>query len=150
VYTGFGALIWLPDIDRWAATVAALLNPGGFLYLAEFHPLANVLDEADGRTVALDYFDERPTVWDEEGTYADVDAATAANVTVEFHHPLGTVLTAIAAAGLRLEFVHEHDVTLSQRFETLVQCPDGYFRLPAGAPRIPLIYTVRATRPLVP
>jgi SAM-dependent methyltransferase len=147
VYTGFGALLWLPDLDRWARTVAELLTPGGFLYLAEFHPVANVLDDADGGTFALDYFDDGPQVWDEIGTYADVDAQTRANVSVEYHHPLGTVLSAIAAAGLRLEFVRERDVTLVARFDSLARGADGYYRRPAGAPRVPLIYTVRAAKP---
>jgi len=31
VYTGIGALCWLPSIRDWAATVAALLRPGGRL-----------------------------------------------------------------------------------------------------------------------
>ena len=29
VFTGIGALCWLPDVRRWAATVAGLLRPGG-------------------------------------------------------------------------------------------------------------------------
>ena len=45
VYTGSGALCWLPDIHRWARTVANLLRPGGWLHLAEFHPLTDVLDD---------------------------------------------------------------------------------------------------------
>jgi len=75
VYTGFGALCWLPDLARWAQTVAALLAPGGFLYLAEFHPFADVLAE-DGRTVENDYFQHGPIVVDAPGSYADPSAVT--------------------------------------------------------------------------
>ena len=46
VYTGHGALCWLPDLVGWADTVFRLLRPGGRLYLAEFHPLAETM--ADG------------------------------------------------------------------------------------------------------
>ncbi|MDQ3636616.1 MAG: class I SAM-dependent methyltransferase, partial [Actinomycetota bacterium] len=55
VYTGLGALNWLPDITRWAGVVAGLVRPGGFLYLAEFHPFANVFGD-DDLTVEHDYF----------------------------------------------------------------------------------------------
>lgn len=54
VYTGLGALCWLPDINRWAETVTFLLRPGGFVYLAEFHPFADTLDDEKGRTVTYD------------------------------------------------------------------------------------------------
>jgi hypothetical protein len=81
VCTGFGALCWLPDIGRWAQTVAALVVPGGFLYLAEFPPVADVLAE-DRRTVEGDYFQRDPAVVDAPGTYADRTALMTATLTV--------------------------------------------------------------------
>ncbi|MEV0401985.1 class I SAM-dependent methyltransferase [Actinoallomurus sp. NPDC050550] len=147
VYTGLGSLVWLPDVRRWAQVVTALLRPGGFLYLAEFHPFANTLDEADGRTVTADYFDAGPHVWTEPGSYADRSSPTRHNTSVQFEHGLGTVVTAIAEAGLRVEFLREHDATLFERFETLERGPDGMFRVPAGRPRIPLMYSLRARKP---
>ena len=146
VYTGLGALVWLPDLDRWARTVASLLAPGGFLDLAEFHPFADTLDEEEGRTVAFDYFDAEPRVWTEPGTYAELSAPTEHNTSVEWAHGLGTVVTAIANAGLRIEFLHEHDHTLFERFTTLEKRPDGTYHLPAERPRIPLMYSLRARR----
>lgn len=148
VYTGIGALCWLPDLDRWAQVAAALLAPGGFLYLAEFHPVTDMLDDDDRPTVARDYFDRGPHVYDEPGTYADREATTHHNTTVEFVHPIGEVVTALAAAGLRIEFLHEHDVTLFARYPTLERSGgDGLYRLPPGRPRIPLMYSLRASLP---
>jgi SAM-dependent methyltransferase len=146
VYTGIGALCWLPDLDRWAATVAALLRTGGALYLAEFHPFTDLLDNDTGGTVVADYFRDEPDVYDSSGSYADWNAATSQNRVVEWHHRLGTVLTALSRAGLRLDFLHEHDVTLFPRFANLVRGPGGTYRRPAGVPRIPLMYSLRATR----
>ncbi|RKN24197.1 class I SAM-dependent methyltransferase [Micromonospora musae] len=130
VYTGFGALCWLPDIARWAQTAADLVAPGGFLYLAEFHPFTDVLAE-DGRTVEGDYFQRDPIVVDAPGTYADPNAPITAGLTVEFLHGVGDVVSALAAAGLHLEFLHEHN--------------RGHFRLAAGQ-RVPQVYTVRAAK----
>ncbi|MFF7244830.1 class I SAM-dependent methyltransferase [Embleya sp. NPDC008237] len=144
VYTGLGALCWLPDVDRWARTVAALIAPGGFLYLAEFHPFADVLAE-DGRTVESDYFRRDARMWDEPGTYADMAAPTSANVTIEWQHGIGDVVSALTAAGLRLEFLHEHDFSLFARFPVLDR-NEGIYRFPAGHPRVPLIYSLRATK----
>ncbi|ONH32960.1 SAM-dependent methyltransferase [Pseudofrankia asymbiotica] len=147
VYTGIGALNWLPDVERWAGVVARLLAPGGFLYLAEIHPVQDVLDDESGSTFDLDYFDIGPIIWEEEGSYADPDAETDANVTVEYHHTLGSVVSAVAGAGLCLEFLHEHDCVPTQRFDTLVRGDDNLYRFPAGTPRVPLLYSLRASKP---
>ncbi|MDP4508707.1 class I SAM-dependent methyltransferase [Nonomuraea turcica] len=145
VYTGIGALVWLPDLTRWAETVAALLNPDGFLYLAEFHPFADILDDETGTKVTHDYFASGPHVWDEPYTYTGGEL-TEHRTSVQFQHGLGEVVSAVAAAGLRVEFVHEHDHTLFRRYATLSNDGTGY-RLPEGAPKIPLMYSLRAAAP---
>lgn len=147
VYTGKGALCWLPDIEQWARVAASVVRPGGFLYLSEFHPFGNTLSEQDGRTVAYDYFNRSAQVWDEAGTYADFDAETRENVSVQFDHGLGDIVSALIGAGLRLEFLHEYDITLFARYRVLEQ-RDGIYRLPEGMPRVPLMYSLKASRPL--
>lgn len=147
VYTGLGALVWLPDVKRWAEVVTSLLKPGGVLYLAEFHPAANTLDDAEGKTVAYDYFNTGPVVWDEPGTYAQPGTDTKHSRSIEFEHGLGEVVTAITEAGLRLEFLHEHDFTLFPRFASLVVSRESFglaYRFPEERPRMPLMYSLRA------
>jgi SAM-dependent methyltransferase len=145
VYTGLGALCWLPDIDRWAHVMAALVRPGGFLYLAEFHPFGNTLAR-DGITVKYDYFERKPHVWDEPGTYADFDADTRENVSVQFDHGLGDIINALIRAGLRLEFLNEHEMTMFSRYDVL-EARDGFLWMPQGHPRVPLMYSLRAAKP---
>ncbi|MFI8963500.1 class I SAM-dependent methyltransferase [Streptomyces sp. NPDC053493] len=147
VYTGVGALCWLPDIDRWAETAASLVSPGGFLYLSEFHPLTDVFDDETGSRVINDYFTRDVWVDTSPGTYADAGAATVHNVSVEWQHPIGEVVTALAKAGLRIEFLHEHDVSLIGRYGTLKRHEDAYYRFPADRPRFPLMYSVKASKP---
>ncbi|MFE5483664.1 class I SAM-dependent methyltransferase [Streptomyces sp. NPDC056527] len=147
VYTGTGALNWLPDIERWAETAASLVAPGGFLYVAEFHPITDSLDDETGSRIVNDYFVREPWVDTSSGTYADMEAATVHNRSVEWVHPVGEVVTAVAKAGLRIEFLHEHDVSLYSRYETLQRQEDGYYRFPADRPRIPLMYSLKASRP---
>ncbi|MEV8451445.1 methyltransferase domain-containing protein [Streptomyces sp. NPDC052095] len=146
VYTGVGALNWLPDIVRWAETAASLVAPGGFLYLAEFHPMTDCLDDGTGTRIAYDYFSRDAWVDETPGTYADFDAPTVHNRSVEWTHPIGEVVSALAATGLRIEFLHEHDVSLFARFPTLERRDDGFYRFPADRPRIPLMYSIKASR----
>ena len=102
VYTGIGALCWLPDIDEWARVVDELLRPGGRLHLVEFHPVTHwCLSETD-LTVKYSYFHEGPWVWDDDpdepGSYADPDATFEHNDTVEWNHGIGAIVTALAAS----------------------------------------------------
>jgi SAM-dependent methyltransferase len=145
VYTGTGALVWLPDIPRWARVVAAVLEPGGFLYLVEGHPFAEIMDDAEGAAVVRDYFDDKPRVEDYPYSYTD-GPALERTVSVQFQHQLGQVVTALAAEGLRIDFLNEHDFDVFQRFESLER-HGGQYRFPAGRPRIPMMFSLRATRP---
>jgi 2-polyprenyl-3-methyl-5-hydroxy-6-metoxy-1,4-benzoquinol methylase len=146
VYTGLGALNWLPDIRRWAGVVAALVRPGGFLYLSEFHPFTDVFGDED-LSVENDYFRREPVVWDEPGTHADFDAETVHNHTYEWIHTLGDVVSAVIEAGLVLEFLHEHSYTLFPRWPFVEKSGGDTYRLPEGTPELPLMYSLRARKP---
>ncbi len=145
VYTGRGALNWLPDVERWAQVMASLLAPGGRFYISEFHPFTEVFGD-DELTVERSYFERGPWLWDEPGTYADPDAQTTHNRTVEWVHGIGDVVSALAAAGLVIEFVREYDCTLSPRWPFLERGEDGVLRMPEGRPALPLMYSILAAR----
>jgi SAM-dependent methyltransferase len=145
VYTGTGALVWLPDIPRWAGVVAALLELGGFLYLVEGHPFAQILDDAQGTVIVRDYFDDQPRVEDYPYTYTDGPALDH-TCSVQFQHQLGLIVTALAEAGLRIDFLNEHEFDAFRRFGSLER-HGGQYRFPAGHPRAPLMFSLRATRP---
>jgi len=148
VYTGRGALNWLPDIERWAEVMAALVAPGGRFYLCEMHPFAHVFAD-DGLTVEHPYFRPEGFVWDDDGgTYADPDARTEHNRTIEWSHPVGEVVTALARAGLRIELLHEQERTFAIGWPFLERDPaERLFRLPDGLPSLPLMYSLLATAP---
>ena len=146
VHTGLGALSWLPDLDRWAAVVRALLRPGGFLHLSEFHPIGEIMAD-DALVPRFPYFGEERLTWDEPGTYADRSAATAANRTYEWIHPLGRVVQALLDQGLRLETLVEHPHVVYERFPFLVPDEAGDLRFPEGMAGVPLMYSLRARRP---
>ena len=144
VYTGLGALNWLPDLDRWARVMATLLAPGGTFYLAEFHPFSWVFGD-DDLSVTYPYFQEGPNVWDEQGSYAVPDAKNEHTRTYEWTHPLGDVVTSLIRAGLRIELLREHDYVASKQWPFLEETARGIYRLPADVPSLPLMYSVRAS-----
>ncbi len=114
VYTGIGALNWLPDIARWGDVVGRLVRPGGRLYLREGHPIAWAIDDTDHGDGSLrlryPYFEtEQPVTFDEAETYVETGGATLTETrTHEWNHGLGEIFTAITNAGLRVTLLEEH------------------------------------------
>jgi SAM-dependent methyltransferase len=151
VYTGLGALNWLPDLPGWGSIVAELLEPGGMLYVAEFHPFTWVFAD-DTLDVEYAYFHnpEGESFDDgEQGSYADMTIPTRNNATVEWAHAISDVVTAVLGAGLRIELLSEHDYTLFPRFNHLELDAQTLgagviYRQPEGTPRLPLMYSLRA------
>ncbi|MDH0303646.1 MULTISPECIES: class I SAM-dependent methyltransferase [unclassified Pseudomonas] len=150
VYTGIGALCWLPSIERWARTVAALLKPGGRLFLRDGHPMLMAIDEdqQDRLQVEYPYFErEAPTVWHNDQTYVDTDQALTQTETHEWSHGLGEVITALLSNGLRITGLEEHQ---SIPWEALpgqmAKGADGEWRLVDAPWRLPLSYTLQATK----
>ncbi|MHC6226127.1 class I SAM-dependent methyltransferase [Pseudomonas sp. X10] len=150
VYTGIGALCWLPSIQRWARAVAALLKPGGRLFLRDGHPMLMAVNEDHQDRLQLDYpyFEqEAPTVWVSDQTYVDTDTALTQTETHEWSHGLGEVITALLDNGLRLTALVEHQ---SIPWEALPgqmsKGEDGEWRLLREPWRLPLSYTLQALK----
>jgi SAM-dependent methyltransferase len=144
VYTGKGALCWLPDLRPWAEQCAQLLKSGGWLYVCEFHPVGNALDQ-DAPTVTHDYFDPDPILEDAAGTYADLEAPTNNNRCYLWQHPLDRMFEALLGVGLELRFFHEWDYTLFRLNGWLQPDADGRYRWP-GPARLPLMFSLKAEK----
>lgn len=148
VYTGFGAICWLPDLERWAQVVAALLKPGGRLCLAEFHPILSVVGD-DGERIAYDYFKPEPYREPWADSYADPEATFEPTMVNEWVHPISSVVTALLDVGLELASLAEYPSACFKPFANMVPSGDGPRRwaMPEGGPRVPLEYSLVARRP---
>ena len=150
VFASYGVLIWIPDLRAWGRVAAHFLKPGGVFYLADGHPAIGMfeLGKPDHPTVRHSYFRGGPDFWhDEGGSYADVNAHFVNNDTVEYQHTLGEIVTALADAGLRIEFLHEHASAAWAALRGMTRGDDGLYRLPPEQPSMPLMFSVRATKP---
>jgi SAM-dependent methyltransferase len=100
VYTGKGALIWLPDLRSWARDVARLLRRGGTLLVYEAHPAVPLWTwDTDVPRIRPDrgYFERR-----------HVNDTYPARGAVEHQATLGEIVTAVVEAGLELRHLAEH------------------------------------------
>lgn len=153
VYTGIGALSWLPDVRRWAGVVAALLRPGGRLFIRDGHPLLLAADHTPGdRGLVLSkpYFEQtEPRLSDWDGTYVRTDVVFSNTVTHWWNHGLGEIVTALLDADLEITGLAEHDsVPWCAIGGMMERADDGEWRLANTHARIPLTYTIQAIKRL--
>jgi SAM-dependent methyltransferase len=152
VYTSCGVLGWLPDIAAWGRVAAQFVRPGGFLYVTEIHPVADVFENEGVKPgeLRLEYpywSHPEPLRFDVQGSYADRGAPTEGLVEYGWDHSLGEIVTALVGAGLRLDFLHEFDF-VRWPLDYLVEGPDGLWRLPEGVKgSLPLFFSLKATKP---
>ncbi|WIG60200.1 MAG: hypothetical protein OJF49_002948 [Ktedonobacterales bacterium] len=151
VFTSYGAVCWMSDLTRWAEVVARYVRPGGVFYMVEMHPFANMLAAADdGTNTDAERFAARyPYFHNMEPVAEDVRATTGDpehGTVFAWSYGLGEVITALIAAGLRLEYVHEFPLAHYQRFLALARGERGYWRWPDARATLPMLFSLRATK----
>jgi 2-polyprenyl-3-methyl-5-hydroxy-6-metoxy-1,4-benzoquinol methylase len=151
VFTGIGALCWLPRIDPWAHVVASLLRPGGRLFLREGHPMLWSLDDPtpQGQLVVEHAYFERPepTVWNYPGTYVQTEVDFVHNETHEWNHGLAEIITALLDHGLAVVGLAEHDTVPWDALPGVTEpCGGGEYRLKDRPWRLPMSYTLQAVK----
>jgi SAM-dependent methyltransferase len=107
VFTGGGAIVWLPDLEAWARVVESLLRPGGRLLISDEHPLAGCLTLEEGQLRVVDDYFRRKRGLEGSGWYHFDPGKEAREAKVEFTWPIGDVVTAVAGAGLVIERLEE-------------------------------------------
>lgn len=150
VYTGVGAIPWLPDIGAWAAVVAELLRPGGRLHMTEGHPMAMVFSDAatpDSLSIDYPYFEGRPaTRFEDTASYVG-SSSVASPESYEWAHNLGAVIQSLIDAGLIIDRFDEHQELAWPFHPWMEPVPDreGWYRMPEPLRHsIPLMYTIQA------
>jgi SAM-dependent methyltransferase len=151
VFTGIGALCWLPSIRRWAGVVADLLAPGGRLFIREGHPMMWALEDerADGLLVVDFPYHEReePMVFEDEETYVQTEIKFSHNLTHNWNHGLGEIVTALLDVGMELTMLVEHDsVPWNALPGQMEQIELGEWRLIDRPWRLPHSYTLQAVK----
>lgn len=151
VYTGIGALCWLPDIERWAAVVADLLAPGGRLFMREGHPMLwSLADPTPDRLLVIEgpYFGrDEPIVDTDGGTYVETDAVFDENLAYEWSHSLGEIASALLERGLLITGLVEHDTVPWDALPGLMErLENGEYRLRDRPWRLAHSYTMQAVK----
>ena len=144
VFTSYGVVGWLPDLDRWASVIAHFLKPGGTFYMVEFHPVVWMFDNNFER-IQYAYHNQSVIVEEETGTYADRNAPIK-TTSFTWNHGLGEVVSALTTHGFQVEFLHEFPYSPYNCFQNTIQLPNGTFQIKNLEGLIPMVYSIKATR----
>lgn len=134
VFASYGTICWLPDLDKWAETVASNLVVGGTFYLVEFHPIYDLLS-------GYSYFTPEAPDVEEEGTYTENGAGTMAKLAT-WAHPLSSVVNALINVGIKIERLNEFSFSPYNCFEGMVEREPGRFYLSHRGNDVPIVYSL--------
>lgn len=149
VFTSWGTICWLDDLDRWARAIVEVLRPGGRLYFADTHPYALTLDSDDAGNLrpAYDYRTpaESPIVSDEETSYDGSNQTVTNTRTYEWQHSVSEILNALIRAGIGIDFVNEHNALPWEIYRGMHKGEDRLFRMAPGHAVTPLAISIGGT-----
>jgi 2-polyprenyl-3-methyl-5-hydroxy-6-metoxy-1,4-benzoquinol methylase len=145
VFTSYGVIGWLPDLDKWAEIIHHFLKPGGSLIMVEFHPVIWMFDN-DFEKVAYSYFKDGQIVEKEQGSYADRNN-TSEITTITWNHSLGEVLSSLLKQGLQVKDFREYDYSPYNCLNDMYESSPGKYRIKQFGHKIPMVYALKVGKP---
>jgi len=144
VFTSYGVIGWLPDLKPWGKMIAERIKQGGTFFMAEFHPIVWMFDYLNEKPIMTYGYMQDEVIYEEyEGTYADQESAITSKE-YGWNHGLGEVISALTEAGLRIEYLTEHNESPYNVLPNLTETDNGMFETQDKL--YPLIFTLKATK----
>ncbi len=143
VFTSYGTITWLPDLNKWANLISIFLKPNGRFIFAEFHPVVWMFDDHFEK-IGYNYFNTGAIIETENGTYADRSAAISQEY-ICWNHSMSEVTNALITAGLEINSLHEYDYSPYNCFKNTEEFEPKKFRIKHLGNKIPMVYSIVAT-----
>jgi ubiquinone/menaquinone biosynthesis C-methylase UbiE len=145
IYTSYGAVNWLDELDKWAGIINRCLKPNGMFYMVEFHPFIYTLNDAFEITDS--YFKTKPLETVVENSYTDNSEISDKKLKhIEWHHSLSEVINSLIGNGLRIEFLNEFPYQVYNCFPNLIEIEKGKWVSEKYGDKIPYMYSLKATK----
>lgn len=144
VFTSYGTIGWLPDLDKWSKIVSKFLKPNGKFIFVEFHPVVWMFDD-NFEKIGYDYFNSGAIVETESGTYADKSAEIQQEY-VMWNHSISEVLNNLIKNGLEINLLDEFDYSPYNCFKNTVEFEPKKYRIKHLDKKIPMVYSLVATK----
>jgi ubiquinone/menaquinone biosynthesis C-methylase UbiE len=144
VFTSYGTIGWLPDLDKWAKVIQRFLKPGGKFIMADFHPVVWMFDD-NFEGIGYNYFKEDAIIETINGTYADTEAPISTK-TISWNHATSETLNSLISNGLELNSFGEYDYSPYDCFSKTEEFEPGKYRIKHFGNKIPMVYSIVATK----
>ncbi len=144
VYTSYGTIGWLPDLDKWAKVISGALKPNGKFIFVEFHPVLWMFDD-DFTKIQHHYHNEKPIIETYTGTYANKEAEITADY-IGWNHSLSEVFQALLKNGLKIEHFNEYDYSNYNCMNEMIEFEPKKFRIKHLENKIPMMYSLIAIK----
>jgi 2-polyprenyl-3-methyl-5-hydroxy-6-metoxy-1,4-benzoquinol methylase len=144
VFTSYGAIGWLPDLDKWAEIISHFLKPGGMFFMIEFHPFIWIFDEKYEK-IQYSYFNLEAIIEESSGTYTNRDAEFK-HLSYGWNHPLSETIGSLLKHNLKLESFEEYPLSVYNCFEKTVKREHGYWEIEGFEDKIPMMFSIKATK----
>lgn len=142
VFTSYGTISWLPDLNKWSEVICHFLKPKGHFVFAEFHPAIWMYDD-DVEKVTYHYNNVEPIIEEETGTYADKNADFK-ETCVCWNHGIGEVVNSLIKSGLQLKQLDEHCYAPYPFVKNCESIKPGKYRIKHFEDKFPLVYAIKA------
>jgi 2-polyprenyl-3-methyl-5-hydroxy-6-metoxy-1,4-benzoquinol methylase len=144
VFTSYGTIGWLPDLDKWAQIISHFLKPGGIFYIADFHPTLWMMDD-NFEKIKYNYFNTEVIAEEMEGTYSDREAAIK-TMNYGWNHPFSEIITALLKHNLQIVLFNEFPYSPYNCFNNLEQGKDEMWRIKGMDEKLPMMYSIKAVK----
>nr|WP_255431127.1 class I SAM-dependent methyltransferase [Pedobacter sp. N36a] len=144
VFTSYGVISWLPDLDRWALVLSSFLKTGGRFVFVEFHPLLWMFDD-DFKKIAYNYFNSGAILETETGSYADKNTETSHEYVV-WNHSIAEVVNGLIKNNMALNSLDQFDYSPYHCLKNMLEEEPGKYRISHLGNQIPMVYAIAATK----
>lgn len=144
VFTSYGTIGWLPNLEKWAKIIDHFLKPNGEFIFVEFHPVVWMFNDKFTE-IAYKYSNADPIIETETGTYADKNADLTAEY-ISWNHGLSEVFTALLNHQLTIKSFQEFDYSPYDCFDSTEEFEKGKYRIKHLGDKIPMVYAIRAVK----
>lgn len=140
VFTSYGVIGWLEDLEKWASIISKYLKKGGKFVFVEFHPVLWMFDDQTEKII-YNYFKGQPIEETIKGTYAKKNANVEYQ-TITWNHSLSEVLNNLIKYGITIQSFDEYNYSVYNCFENTTEIEKGKFQIKHLGNKIPMMFSL--------
>jgi SAM-dependent methyltransferase len=144
VFTTYGTIGWLPDLDKWAAIISHFLKEGGTFYIADFHPVLWMFDDHFEKLI-YPYHNKSVIRTEIDGTYADRQA-NLVSVEYGWNHSLSEIIGSLIKHGMKITSFNEYSYSPFNCFRNMVEKERGKYVLKGFDDKLPMVFSIKAEK----